>query len=1509
MSKNNLKSPYIENKHRVKLYKRGKQWVAMGITLAALTGVSFVTSNTASAAEMVKTDSTSTVDQAAPANNTKTPAAITTADEANTLSGTTAADNTASTTANTDKPSTGTTAAATASPSQPTATNRSADNTGNQDVVSARVSAPTPAPAPAPQAPTQAVGPTVTTTDKSGAASTNPSKTGSSNTTPTDISGQEVAENFVAGGSSGSTKPTINGDTVDLTDPTNSAYVQNGAVVAKDAVDFNTDFSLNATVNVKWDTTMGGWLGGDGMAVAFQPISTNDALTKGSNGSSMGLVTTADGTISYIISTDAIGQSPSTVDGVAFPHGKNWVIYQSGANSKQATGGVYDTGIAVPQGSVNGSLSFTFDVIYKVATKQLVTNIVDSNNQIVKTYSRTIDDNQIGKNFVLGVTAATMSSKAAYSVTINKYTYVPADAKLNITSNMPNVAQSNINGTPGQVIAFYQEGTAKPTVDNKGNAVSVAYTVPKVDGYTLLSPQFVTLTAGGVNTVAINYVGKQITNATVTIPTNKGEQTVTNVSGQVGSTVQISVPAIPGYTPDKTKVTATVNADGKIIVNGPKAQSGDAGYVTYTGDTQTLTVKIGNTGKVWTTTGASDTPINYDQQAIVALIPKGYTINSNTSKKIFDSLLQQLNAPTAFDHDSAKDQSVTLPLQAAEEFSHTTTTRTIHFVDNTGKTVSPDVVQTVNWVRVSNATTDPTTGAFQPMDWYASVTVPTIAGYTPDITTIAEVYPMMVTMPKNAEDITVTYTADTQTMVVHVGDKTWTTTGPSGSAINYDASALFNLIPKDYTVTYDQAATTIEALLKEAPANFDLDSAKDQTWTLPISPAENFNHTTTTRTIHFVDNTGKTVSPDVVQTVNWVQTVDATTSKPTDAYRPMDWYTSVTAPIVTGYAPDSTTIAANYPMITDTPKNAEDVTVTYTGETQTMVVHVGDKNWTTTGPSDGAINYDTAAIIKLIPDGYTIGGGAAGTTIEQVLSAAPKQFDTDSTKDQSWTLPLAEKLDIQSMQTTRTIHFVDGNGKTLAPDVVQTITWTRPVSAATGKPTDVYTPMAWYTSVSAPTVTGYTPNTATVAADSPLMTADPENAKDVTVTYTGDTQKLIVTVGNKTWTTTGESGSDINYDTKAILALIPDGYSISANTSGSTLADWLANAPKRFDTDTAKDQTLTLPISPAESFNHTTTTRTIHFVDGNGNTLAPDVVQTVNWVQTVDAVTGKATDVYTPMDWYTEISTPTVAGYTTTATKVAADYPMITDAPTNAKDITIVYTGNQITADVTIPSNQGSQTVAHVTGNVGDTVSVPVPTLDGYTADKTMVSATVNPDGTITVNGPKAKPGDAGYVTYTANNTGVPDQGGNNGLPDNDQTDVDTPTTNDTPQPDTIPNTVSTPTSDANKETNARQNSTAVKSNQNDTRSGGSTTVTATQNGTVAGIPATAGQTTVTHLPDSVTATGQTATGQQTDQSAAGQLPQTSERSDQVKTTGVLGLILLSLLSLFGLRRKETNDK
>lgn len=1217
MSKNNVRSPFIENKHHVKLYKKGKNWVAMGITMATLAGVSFALNTNASAAENTANDPASTISQESPASQPT---------DTNNSATSNTGDSSTVTPKSTDQ-------------SQLTETPGSA----NSNATAQPVALAAPSTEPAPEVPTQTASPIVTTNDPSGVASTDPANTGHSNTAPSVITGDKVASHFVTGGQSGgSTLPKISSDTADLTDPTNKSHVQNGAIVAKDAIDFNTNFSLNATVNIKWDSTnMGTWLGGDGTAVAFQPVSTNDALTQGGYGSQMGLVQNVPGTISYIISTDAVGQSPSTSDGTHYQSNRHWIIYQSGSDSKQATGGVYDTGIAVPTTDgistpVTGSLSYTFDVKYTADNKQLVTNVRagGADGAIVKTFNRTISDDQIGENYVLGVTAATASSKAAYSVTINNYTYVPADAKLAITSNMPNIAQSDINGTPGQVIGFYQSGTDAPTTDGKGNAVSVAYAVPDVQGYHLSSSQFITLASGGENNIALNYVGDSV-KADVTISSNKGSQTVANVSGIVGQTVTVSVPDVPGYTPDKSTVTATVNSDGTITVVTPDTQTGNAGYVTYTGDTQKLIVKIGNwdNAPTLTVTGASDSPITYDADAIINLIPDGYTLPSYTSKTDFANALKVGNAPITFDHD-------------------------------------------------------------------------------------------------------------TQT---------------------------------------------------------------DQTWTLLLVPAESFNSTTTTRTIHFMNTNGQTISPDVVQTLNWIQPVDAATKKPTDVYSAIGGYPSITTPTLEGYTTTTASIAVSYPLINDNPTSTEE-TVTYVGDPITATVSIpSNKGNQTSAPISGKVG-DTVQVPVPSVAGYTADKDAVSATINP-------------------------------------------NG--------------------------------------------------TITVDTPNSKPDDANF----VTYTADTQTVNIKVGDHTWTTTGPSDSKVNYDEKAITALIPKGYTIES--SYTNLSDLLnAFAPATFDHDTANDQNFVITLAHALTYNSETTTRTIHFVDQSGKTLSPDVVQTVNWLRVTDGTTDPTQGAYSPMDWYTSVNAPTIDGYTPDKASVAADYPMITDKPANATDITIVYTGNQIKADVSIPSNQGSQIVTNVSGQVGETVSVPVPPINGYTADKTTVSATVNPDGTITVNAPKDKPGDAGYVTYTANSTnsdstGQPgDDNGNPGNTDNTpQTGNETSPTDETTQPGMVP-------TDSNNETDPTQNesgSKPVSQNGGQSVDQGTAVGTGTTHTAVTGSSvAASNQQTVTQLSHSQATAGQSATGQ---------LPQTNEQSDQAKTAGVLGLMMLSLLSLFGLKRKETDGK
>ncbi|WP_203652131.1 KxYKxGKxW signal peptide domain-containing protein [Secundilactobacillus yichangensis] len=487
MSRNNLNSPFAEKKYQVRLYKQGKHWVAMGVTLATLAGISFTVGDTASAAETNTSDATTpTVNENTSPTDSNTATLRTTADSS------------------TPAPT----------PAKPTGT---AISNNQSDT-------PTTDPAATPDVQAQIV----TNTDTNGTASTDPDHTGD-NTPASNVAGNQVKDNFSTGGSrrSGLDGPTVGTDqnhrvdgiNIPTIDDSGTAilaypnydgpnakevpdeyknYVEDGAIVANDAVNFKTNFHLNATVNVQWDPSMHDWLGGDGMAVAFQPVDTETALLKGIQGSGMGLVANQPGTISYIISTNALGNSPKDK-----PKTPNWVIYQSGSDTTQTVGDVFDTGMTKPQGGTTGEINYTFDVTYDANSKELTTNIL-KDTQLVHTFTQTLTTDQIGHNYVLGITGSTADSQALYTATINNYTYVPANAQLTIKSNA-GFEQTGIVGTPGQVIAFYNAGTPAPTTDLDGNAISVAYAVPTVPGSSLLAPVFKTLTAGGVNVVTLNY--------------------------------------------------------------------------------------------------------------------------------------------------------------------------------------------------------------------------------------------------------------------------------------------------------------------------------------------------------------------------------------------------------------------------------------------------------------------------------------------------------------------------------------------------------------------------------------------------------------------------------------------------------------------------------------------------------------------------------------------------------------------------------------------------------------------------------------------------------------------------------------------------------------------------------------------------------------------------------------------------------------------------------------------
>ncbi|MFC6254673.1 hypothetical protein ACFP1H_08755, partial [Secundilactobacillus hailunensis] len=231
----------------------------------------------------------------------------------------------------------------------------------------------------------------------------------------------------------------------------------------------------------------------------------------------------------------------------------------------------------------------------------------------------------------------------------------------------------------------------------------------------------------------------------------------------------------------------------------------------------------------------------------------------------------------------------------------------------------------------------------------------------------------------------------------------------------------------------------------------------------------------------------------------------------------------------------------------------------------------------------------------------------------------------------------------------------------------------------------------------------------TITVDNPTTTGK--------VNYTPNDAKANVTIpsnqGDQTVPdVTGKTGDKVNVDVPPIEGYTPDKTTVPATVNA--------------------DGTITV--------DNPTTTGKVNYTpnDAKANVTIPSN----QGDQTVPDVTGKTGD-------KVNVDVPPIEGYTPDKTTVPAtvnpDGTITVDNPTTTGKVT--YTPNTVTTDVTVPTNEGDQTVPGITGKTGEHVDVTVPVKPGYTADKTTVPATVNPDGTITVDNPTT----TGKVTYTPN--------------------------------------------------------------------------------------------------------------------------------------------------------------
>lgn len=619
----------------------------------------------------------------------------------------------------------------------------------------------------------------------------------------------------------------------------------------------------------------------------------------------------------------------------------------------------------------------------------------------------------------------------------------------------------------------------------------------------------------------------------------------------------------------------------------------------------------------------------------------------------------------------------------------------------------------------------------------------------------------------------------------------------------------------------------------------------------------------------------------------------------TSWYEPVagaDTYLEHDTPEIEGYTADKTSVAGKIAMVVDnaTTPTDEVITVTYTGNTVTSNVNVPTTVIGAEQPTKSTSFTDVTGNI----------GETLTLTMPALEGYTPDKTTVSATVNLDGTITTNDTVTYNPNEATSDVTIP---ATVAGEDAPQTVT------NVTGKTGDSLT-------LDAPTVEGYTPDKATVTAtvnpDGTITTKDNlvyspnEVTTDVTVPATVAGQSAPQTIKDAT----GKTGDTLTLDVPAVEGYTPDKSTVAAtvNPDGTiTTTDKVIYTPNEVTTDvtipaTVGDQsepqtvtgitgktgdTLTITVPTIEGYTPDKTTVTATVNPDGTITTTDNVVYTGNDVtanvtipatvagndapQTIDDVTGKVGDTLT-------LNAPTIDGFTPDKTTFTAT--VNPDGTITTKD-NLIYTANSVTADVTVPATVDGQsqpqTIKDASGKTGDTLTLDVPELPGYTADKDTITATVNPDGTITTED---------NVVYTAIPT-TPTDNGSTGTTPSDNGNVDSTTT---PTTGTDSETTNPVVSGSTSETVVPNTDEPEMLTSSTSKTSAETQVVANQ--TATGRQSVTNTVAATQAPATISAEAPVSPTTTTAPNEAAKLPQTDETA---KTpASLLGLVLLGLAGL-----------
>ena len=498
----------------------------------------------------------------------------------------------------------------------------------------------------------------------------------------------------------------------------------------------------------------------------------------------------------------------------------------------------------------------------------------------------------------------------------------------------------------------------------------------------------------------------------------------------------IQTPAIQGYTPDRTVVSdKNIGHDHQDIIE----------HVVYSPDVQHMTITYiddttGETLHTDTPKGVSDQDANYTTSDII----KRY--EDQHYKLVSDSTKGQ---DLIFDHDDNVNQTYEVHFVHNTHAINQTTSpkQTIHYVYADGLArqgkVTDDNVQQLSFKR--DGYNDEVTGIDHWNAWtpansnYNAVDSPVIQGYTPDKLSVDG----SIVNPTDKDiEITVTYNANKQVAHVIYVDKTANTTlvsddlsGKSDKDSEYNTEDKIGKYKSQHYVLFEDETNGKNVI-------FDHNDKQDQTYYVYFVHGEQKvnRQDTVTSTIDYKFEDGKTAQPTVTQTKHFNENgiKDLVTGKITwDEAKPQKFEDVATKSIV-GYTPDKDNVAGQTVKFGD---QDVEVTVTYHNNAQTAkITYIDDTEEKTLGSDQQNGKFDHEIVFEHDPAEVIKGWEEKGYKLVSNDFKQGIKYQADN-KSNSFEVHLVHTYEpVETSQTiTETVHYIDANGKPVAPDHVATV--------------------------------------------------------------------------------------------------------------------------------------------------------------------------------------------------------------------------------------------------------------------------------------------------------------------------------------------------------------------------------------------------------------------------------------------------------------------------------------